>query len=297
MKTSTILYAAAAMMLAACSQTDEWGTADPVTLQVSATISDATTRVGVAGTTFADGDVISLFDDDATSAVAYTAGAAGQFAGNYVFQTEGEVAFTACYPAVSDNSDVTLDLTDQTDALDCLFAKGGKAAAAFPELALTFTHVMSKLTFRLSAGNGFAKADASTDASAEGEATAAGIADAEVHLVGLPSSGTFSPATGIVEALSAQDEIPAVTSASAAQDADLSVEALVLPQSEATFTLKVTIGEMDYTKRLTTPLAPGNNYIFPVTVNKRGLTVGDVSIATWDDEKVDANVTVSVSAN
>lgn len=289
------------MMLAACSQTDEWGTADPVTLQVSATISDATTRVGVAGTSFAEGDVISLFADDATSAVAYTADAAGQFAGNYVFQTGGEVAFTACYPAVADNSDVTLDLTDQTDDLDCLFAKGGKAAAAFPELALTFTHVMSKLTFRLSAGNGFAKADASTDAStdasAEGETTAAGIADAEVHLVGLPSSGTFSPATGTVEALSAQDEIPAVTSVSAAKDADLSVEALVLPQSEATFTLKVTIGEMDYTKRLTTPLAPGCNYIFPVTVNKRGLTVGDVSIATWDDEKVDANVTVSVSAN
>jgi hypothetical protein len=44
---------------------------------------------------------------------------------------------------------------------------------------------------------------------------------------------------------------------------------------------------MSYTKRLTIKLEAGNNYVYPVTLNKQSLTVGSASIADWDNVEVE----------
>jgi hypothetical protein len=44
---------------------------------------------------------------------------------------------------------------------------------------------------------------------------------------------------------------------------------------------------MSYTKRLTIKLEAGNNYVYPVTLNKQSLTVGSASIAEWDNVEVE----------
>jgi hypothetical protein len=69
-------------------------------------------------------------------------------------------------------------------------------------------------------------------------------------------------------------------------------EAIVIPQ-EATFNLKVTTdNDMSYTKRLTIKLEAGNNYVYPVTLNKQSLTVGSASIADWDNVEVEDAVSM-----
>jgi hypothetical protein len=53
---------------------------------------------------------------------------------------------------------------------------------------------------------------------------------------------------------------------------------------------------MDYTKKLTTKLEAGNNYVYPVTLNKQSLTVGSASIADWDNVEVKDAVSMKYQA-
>jgi hypothetical protein len=53
---------------------------------------------------------------------------------------------------------------------------------------------------------------------------------------------------------------------------------------------------MDYTKKLTTKLEAGNNYVYPVTLTKQSLTVGSASIADWDNVEVEDAVSMRYQA-
>jgi hypothetical protein len=272
MKIKNIVYAAAATLLAACSNESGINVSEPVALQVNATITNTATRLGYAGKSFVTGTEISLFADGSTTPLTYTAGEDGSSfssTSGYLFNKEEMVKFTALYPTLETGGEaIPVNTATQSDNLDILFANG-KASIFAPELTLKFTHVMSKLTFTLVAGNGF---------------TTQELEDATVTLTGITTDGTFSTTTGTVTAGSTTGNISAVKQQTTA-------EAIVVPQS-ATFTLKVTVNNMDYTKRLTASLAAGNNYSYPVTLNKESMTVGTVTIADWTDEEVEDAVSM-----
>jgi hypothetical protein len=251
-----------------------------VALQVNATIENAATRTGFTGTSFAKGTEISLFADGSTTPLTYTAGADGNSFSStpgYLFGSEQSVKFTAVYPAFEAGGEaITVSTATQSNDLDILFANG-KASIFAPELSLKFAHVMSKLTFTLTAGDGF---------------TAQELQDATVTLTGITTDATFSTTTGAVTIGSTKGDVTAAKQQSAGIGggaATATAEAIVVPQS-ATFTLKVTINNMDYTKKLTATLAAGNNYSYPVTLNKQSMTVGSVTIADWTDKEADDDV-------
>jgi hypothetical protein len=285
-----------------------------VALQVNATITNANTRLGISGTTFASGKAISLFAYDGTTSsgtatpITYTANAdasssasAGGDASSkvafspasgsgYLFNTEDDVKFTAIYPAItsdgsfsvtsdgnlSNTSGGNISTATQSDDLDILFADG-EASIFDPELKLTFNHVMAKLTFNLTAGDGF---------------TATEVQEATVELTSIITDATFNTATGKLTPATTKGEVTATVTSSSATDYAAIAEAIVIPQSEATFNLKVTYNGMSYTKRLTTKLEAGNNYVYPVTLNKQSLTVGSASIADWDNVEVEDAVSM-----
>jgi hypothetical protein len=309
MRIRNIIYAAAATLLAACTNSDEMPTPGTVALQVNATITNANTRLGFSGTTFASGKAISLFADDGTTSsgtatpITYTANASSSAntggdasskaafspvsGSGYLFNTENDVKFTAIYPAItsdggsfsvtsdgnlSNTSGGNISTATQSDDLDILFAEG-EASIFDPELKLTFSHVMAKLTFNLAAGDGF---------------DATEVQGATVELTSIITDATFNTATGTLTPATTKGEVTANVTSSSSADYAAIAEAIVIPQSEeATFNLKVTYNGMSYTKRLTIKLEAGNNYVYPVTLNKQSLTVGSASIADWDNVEVE----------
>jgi hypothetical protein len=312
MRIRNIIYAAAATLLAACTNSDEMPTPGTVALQVNATITNANTRLGFSGTTFASGKAISLFADDGTTSggtttpITYTANADASAGGDanskaafspasgsgYLFNTEDDVKFTAIYPAItsggsfsvtsdcklSNTSGGNISTATQSDDLDILFAEG-EASIFDPELKLTFNHVMAKLTFNLTAGDGF---------------DATEVQGATVELTSIITDATFNTATGTLTPATTKGEVKANVTSSSAADYAAIAEAIVIPQSEeATFNLKVTTdNDMSYTKRLTIKLEAGNNYVYPVTLTKQSLTVGSASIADWDNVEVEDAVSM-----
>jgi hypothetical protein len=283
MKIKNIVYAATATLLAACSSESEINVSEQVALQVNATIENAATRTGFTGTSFAKGTEISLFADGGTTPLTYTAGDNGSSfssTSEYLFNTEKTVKFSAIYPARSEGGEaIAIGTATQSDDLDILFASG-KASIYAPELTLKFTHVMSKLTFTLTAGDGF---------------TAQELQDATVTLTGITTDATLSTTTGTLTAGSTKGDVTAAKQQSAGigggAASPVTAEAIVVPQS-ATFTLKVTVSNMDYTKKLTATLAAGTNYSYPVTLNKESMTVGTVSIADWTDKEATDDVSM-----
>jgi hypothetical protein len=283
MKIKNIVYAAAATLLAACSSESEINVSEQVALQVNATIENAATRTGFTGTSFAKGTEISLFADGGTTPLTYTAGDNGSSfssTSDYLFNTEKTVKFSAIYPARSEGGEaIAIGTATQSDDLDILFASG-KASIYAPELTLKFTHVMSKLTFTITAGDGF---------------TAQELQGATVTLTGITTDATFSTTTGTLTTGSTKGDVTAAKQQSAGigggAASPVTAEAIVVPQS-ATFTLKVTVNNMDYTKKLTATLAAGTNYSYPVTLNKESMTVGTVSITDWTDKEADDDVSM-----
>jgi hypothetical protein len=285
-----MIYAAAAMMMAACTNDSDVNAPAEVALQVNATISGTATRLGISGEKFAEGAAVSVFADGESTPKTYTADADGNLSATagYLLNDDKLTTFTACYPVLSaageaiavntatsgrssqssaEPTDDSQAATAQTDDLDILFAKG-KASRALPEMALKFSHVMSKLTFSLTAGDGISASD---------------LGKATLKLSGLVTDGTFSTTTGEVKAGTTKGTInPAVSGASA--------EAIIVPQAEATILLTLTIGGMDYTKRFTLAPEAGNNYAYPVTVNANGFSLGTVSIKPWNDVEDDEDV-------
>jgi hypothetical protein len=173
---------------------------------------------------------------------------------------------------LSNTSGGNISTATQSDDLDILFAEG-EASIFDPELKLTFSHVMAKLTFNLAAGDGF---------------DATEVQGATVELTSIITDATFNTATGTLTPATTKGEVTANVTSSSSADYAAIAEAIVIPQSEeATFNLKVTYNGMSYTKRLTIKLEAGNNYVYPVTLNKQSLTVGSASIADWDNVEVE----------
>jgi hypothetical protein len=171
MKLKTILYAAAAMLLAACSN-DDAETAARVPLTVKATILGAETRATSnedGSGEFEKGDVIYLFIEGYDDDEKYPFGRPYEFDGkNFVPQTTAEtyyfdpnntasVKFTAhYYPADQDEDKYDCgedeNIIDQSEGL----LRNGRLTATTtgsarnPEITLSFIHMYAKITLLFS---------------------------------------------------------------------------------------------------------------------------------------------------
>jgi hypothetical protein len=277
MKLNTIIIAAMAVTLmtfASCGSDYETDRGE-VALRVKASITDANTRLGLVGTSFAEGkQFVMLAGEDSYT---YTAAADGSLTVDreYFFNTDKVVTFSAYYPADVAES---IDCTEQGDALDILY-DSEQAAIYSPEVEFTFCHKMSKLTFRFSDGGGMES----------------GFNGATLTLSGFTTAATFSKATGELTLGDDKKDISIAIDSAPDNEGITTVEAIVPPQTEATFKLKLTVDGNNYTKTLTLTTMAGDNYIFPVSVSKASLSVCNVSIDNWTNVTKEGSVSLKTN--
>jgi hypothetical protein len=178
------------------------------------------------------------------------------------------VDFTAYYPyGKLIDGKLQIDLNEQTTTrsltdLDVLWAEAAGATAEGGPVAFTFNHVLSKITFDVTVGDG----------SAEG-------ADVTGVVIGSCFHATLDPKTGSVVP-SIPQEFPA------GKTAPGTFTSLLIPQPlgdegrEAIFT----VGGRDYVWRIpdNEVFEAGVHYTYPVKVNRYGLVVGEVAIGPWN---------------
>ncbi len=302
MNGKTYLAAAAFSILALVSCNKNNGSAVPqdgtVAAEVTAGIGGVWTRA--VGSNWAADDVIGITTVSGTKTnyanIPYKwDGAAFKPNGTVIyFQSPEEVTFNAYYPFAGNVGTSVETITAQTKAdnqsvwaqpqIDFLYASGAKADKTAPVVAFTdkrasggednsFKHKMSQITLKLIEGD---------DISFEGKL-------ASYTLKGLRLEGTFNTETGVAEAIAAiaAEDLTIALGGPAASEGTLRTAPLVLfPQSVAGSQIALEIvveGETYRTALACASLKEGNNYIFPVTIKKTGLSVGETEITAWSE--------------
>lgn len=296
MKTKLLFAAALALALTACSDNNNDHSApddgQPVAARFAAEIDGEPTRA--SGTTWTAGDRIGISTVGDTKTVyanipyKYEAGAFVPDGTTIYFQSPQPVTFNAYYPFRGESGIPTESVEAVTQMqgaavqpqIDFLFAEGATASKDAPTVTFTgkqaFKHCMSQLTLTFIEGK---------DISLTGLLSS-------YTLEGLIHVGTFYTATGTALA---DTEIPAIpltidlTDVTAQAGRYTAASVILFPQQvqDGAIGLEVTVDGEPYKARLTLPagataLAAGNNYKFPVTVSKTGLSVGAAEIADWN---------------
>lgn len=274
------LAVAFSLSLAACSNEDNY-IEDPVAAHINATIGDGFMS-RASNTSWDEGDSIGVSMSGRYLNFKYTTeGGDGAFAGTQMyFQNKvDKVTLTAYYPysGTEGDSPAVIEASTpgdrQTSAeqpkFDFLYAVAENVTGANPNVNFTFSHKMSKLTFKFVNGN------AGTDVSK--------ITTYEIN--GLIMDGTFNPVSG---ECSAKATASASTLSVSADDSGELPSSIIFPQ---TFADKVTMKIKDregqeYACELKfagNRLESGNNYVFTITVNKTGLNVTTCEINKWTE--------------
>lgn len=291
------LIAAATIALAACSNDDNY-TDEPVAAHISATIGkSALSRA--SETSWAKDDKIGVTMDDRYTNMEYTTDGSGKFTGTtmYFKNKKEPVTLTAYYPftgtegtaagkvAASTNAD------NQTPAnqvaIDFLFDKKSGILGTDPNVAFTFSHMMSKLTLIFKDGDG---ADVSKISAYE--------------IGGLALDGTFNTETGKCAAKADADSPLRIDLTGVTVENGKALDPLILfPQIPGSdqVTLRIESDELDgldnpdliqqYSCKLPFidgELKPGNNYVYTITVSKTKVSVDRSSIAEWVPNALEA---------
>ncbi len=215
------------------------------------------------------------------------------------FQSPEVVTFNAYYPFTGTVGTSAGTVTAETKAanqtaeaqplIDFLHASGAKADKTAPTVAFTdrtadgggdnsFKHRMSQITLRLIEGD---------DITFEGRL-------ASYTLKGLRLEGTFNTETGVAAAdaaTAAEDLTIELNGPAATGGIFLTAPVVLFPQSVTggQIALEIVVeGETYRTTLARTSLEEGNNYIFPVTVKKTGLSVGETEITGWSEVEGDS---------
>ncbi len=292
--------ALAALAVAACSK--DGGSSVPedkaVAAKVTADIGGVQSRA--AGSSWAQDDAIGISTVSGTKTeyanIPYKYDGSGFKPDGTViyFQSEEEVTFSAYYPfsGAAGTSAGTVTATtlasDQTasaqPAIDFLYASGAKADKANPTISFTdksgsggadnsFSHRMSQITLKFIEGD---------DMLFTGKLTS-------YTLKGLRLGGAFNTVTGLAAAdasLSGGELTMALSGVSSDAGVYTAAPLILFPQtvSEGKIALEVTVdGEVYKTSLAIAALEAGNNYIFPVTVRKTGLSAGQAELKGWTD--------------
>ena len=287
------LAAAALMMLAACSSDET--TTEQATLRLTTKNVVADTRSAAQDlqlTQFGNGENVGVFlvEDVSgtptltgtnvtsyTQPLSYTADGAGNLTNAQYWPADGNGLFIyGIYPANAATAydatgvSFTVQSDQSTDANYMASDLMTGAPAANPvarvatPVALTFTHLLTKVNINLTAGTGF---------------TAADLATATVSILGLKPTTTFDvQSTAVTAASGTATDIIAGTGTV--------TSAIIVPsQSVAAGTnfIKVSCAGGDYIYQMGTATTFGASsvYTYNLTVNKTGITLSTASITAW----------------
>lgn len=290
-----LFFAATALMLAACTNDEVTTTPDgEVTIEVNAAISGINTRA--SGTSWTTDDCIGI----STASDGHTQyenipykynGTKFSPAENAIYfqDAQEEVTFNAYYPFSGTTATLPTTIEAATTAdyqtaekqpgIDFLFAKGATASRAEPAVSFTgdnaFHHCMSQITLTFIEGANMSF----TTGSLTG-----------YTLKGLKLSGTFNPEDGTAQptATAAAERLSiAMSDVVATEMKYTALPVILFPQDmNGTIGIEVTVDGQTYQAKLIIPngenaLKAGNNYTWPVTVSKTGVSVGQAEIKDW----------------
>lgn len=294
-KKKYLLFAAAALTLAACSNDDENLNGGPVAAQVTAGIGGVQTRA--SGTVWENGDVIGISTIGSTltsyANMKYTTSGDGNFthaadlggedSGMFFQDTDETVTFRAYYPFHGNEytdagtiSDVATNDQTKQSTFDFLFATGATASKSSPTVSFnntvkentSFTHRMTRLVLNITTD---------TDAGF----TASNVAQGSYFLSGIKHSGTFDTQNGTAIATGNPTTDWKITAANTGTGDEFTYSMIFYPQQNASLTFKATINGQDYTCKLTPALAAATSYTYNITVKKTKLEVSNCEIADW----------------
>lgn len=280
MKARLFLFAAAALILAACSNSEA---DEPVVnneIRLFTKVAGSTRAANtLQGTQFANGTTISVqVTDEATSGAVtydlatYTADGSGGLSAStpqYYPASGSGVTIKAYHPAgAAESFSVQTDQSgnDNYNASDLMWATPLTGVTSGSDNhTLSFSHLMSKIVVQLATGTGLL----------DDEINAATVKLGNADLI---TGGTFSTVDGTFTAAgSGSGTYTIATNAGTSAHA-----AIIVPQSVAGKTISVAIGGA--TKSYTIPdevvFAAGKVYTYTLTVNKTGLTVSS-TITDW----------------
>lgn len=301
-----IMMAAAALTMAGCSndnENDNW--AGEIRLSSGLTVQQTDTRAAtdIQNAQFDNGENIDVFINENTTAAAstiyeqplvYTAEGNGNMKAPdnkqpYFPASGNDVNIFAYYPSgtvssiASDATTISFSVeTDQSSSTgeknykksDLMYGKpaSNPVSRTGSSTALTFTHLLSKVTITLQQGNGAPSLDG-----------------AVVKLKSMKPSTTLTPSTGTIsEASGEATDIIVMTASSSA----LSGSAIVVPQTLATNFIEITLADggkltsKDLKDSSDNPITSvvftsGNVYTYTIKVNLTGLKVTS-TITQWN---------------
>ena len=296
MKLGKLLFmgAMSAFVFTGCADNDdksEWNNGEKP-ISFAASIQGMNSRA--AGTSWADGDEVGIFMNQADGALGseaankkYTTSATGKLtpaAGNALYYpAEGDVDFVAYYPfadvAAAGTYKVNVAKQQAPSAIDLLYsanAKGfNKESAQSP--VLQFTHQLSQIVFNVSCNDGTVP-------------TTAGL---EVNFKGMNTTADFNLATGALSNAGDAAPIAAAVTTSGANAAAIVLPVEVLSDVTVEFALGNSRFETAYTQAT---LVPGRKYVHNVYLSinngKPSIQLGEATISDWievsgDDINVD----------
>lgn len=273
-----ILLAAVAFSLTACNSEDNY-IDDPVAAHISATIGQ-NSMSRASDDSWAAGDNIGISMGNRYHNIKFsTENGDGDFVGSTTLYFRNKVdteTITAYYPfsgiegetpaAIETTTGAERQTSEEQPKFDFLYAKQENVTGADPNVDLTFSHKMCKLSVTLIKGND------GTDVTK--------ITSCEIN--GLVLEGTFNPVTGVC---AAKTDIPAspLTMTPTLDNKNMKLSLIIFPQSVDKITLKITDREAQtYICELNNNnLESGNNYLYNITVKKTGMTINNSSIDEW----------------
>ncbi len=285
MKKKYVLFATAALILAACSNDDENLNNEPVELRLSSGLGVETRATDVQNEQIANGETVYAWVDESDgtpyiNAWELTAKGNGGFRGTtqYFPQSGNNVNIYAIHgnfgttTFTENETDFPTTLTHtvsgtQTDAADVaksdlLYAFAQNVSRNNgPTVNLTFNHLLSKVLVKLKAGDGLDDTD---------------LTGATLSIEGTMPDVSFAldKTTGI-SAITAAGNTASITLTSSVSDY---AEAIIVPQTLANNTrfIQVTLSdgaELYYTLPQEVEFKSGKKYTYDITVNLTELTV------------------------
>jgi hypothetical protein len=293
MNRKNIIYAGIAILFAACSSNENEELTSQVPLSIDATLSDATTRSEVVTSFTADSELgvymgsyqNCLFTtSDGTTFNPATASGSTSNAIYFDSETETVQAYYPYSAEASSAAGLTLDATSEEGLPDLLFAKGtGRLATG--KAKLQFNHLLSRITFQLTLGDGFSGTNTSVSA---GTASTTAL-PYTLTLSGLVAKGSYqapSDKVTISGEATAEDFSATGTFASATKGATATSSLTVLPQTvsgDVTLTCQLDENGAAFTTTVPlTALESGNNYVFNAKLSTDGLTVATEGVKKWN---------------